>query len=248
MNLVQNQLNNVEKEMKELILLTPSLNFEPVKVVLRGSIYLIDENSNNIVLVPYDSEIMVLGYYKGKVKVNYNSKIGYMYSHLFDNYENVKIQVEIRENEQRKIDSETKVKLEPTVEELALEEKIKFISKFKSLGSPVALNEASVTFNSIGNPEANLIIQNISNKIIDGYEVDVFCYDNYGRAVKHYLHKTNKFGGISQGEIGINEEDSSYWTLYSLENTTKITVFIRSVHFKNGTKWLPTKPVSIKSN
>jgi len=66
--------------------------------------------------------------------------------------------------------------------------------------------------------------------------------------VKHYLHKTNKFGGISQDEIGVNEVESSTWTLFSLENTTKITVFIRSVHFKNGTKWLPTKPVSIKSN
>jgi hypothetical protein len=123
----------------------------------------------------------------------------------------------------------------------------KLYAKYYSLNSPLALSAATVSYNSIGIPEANLTLSNISGKDIDAYEVSILCYDNYNRPVNHYLYKTNVFKGLSQQLVEPTNETSSTWTLYGYENTTKITVILKSVHYKGKNAWYPKNKIFVKS-
>lgn len=125
---------------------------------------------------------------------------------------------------------------------------IALIKKYKSINSPLALSEASVSFNSIGIPEANLSVYNITDKEIDAYEISILCYDNYNRPVNHYLYKVNSFKGLSQDTIQSGDESSGTWTLYGHENTTKIKILLKSVHYKRYGAWYPKNIVQIKSD
>jgi hypothetical protein len=115
------------------------------------------------------------------------------------------------------------------------------VSKEKSNGAPLELLRALITFNSIDNPEARVLVKNVSQKIIDAYTVGIYCYDRFGDRVKHYASDTNRFGGLSQTTIkpGQTEGNDSYWTLYGHENTAKITVVLEKVHMTDGTVWSP---------
>lgn len=123
----------------------------------------------------------------------------------------------------------------------------KLLIKYQSLGSPFIFLDAIVSHNSIGIPEANLTAHNISGKDIDAYEVSILCYDNYNRPVNHYLYKTNVFEGLSQQLVEPSNETSSLWTLYGYENTTKITIILKSVHYKGKNAWYPKNKIFIKS-
>ena len=102
----------------------------------------------------------------------------------------------------------------------------------------IKITDIEVHDNSIGTPEAYASFKNVGTKDIDAFEVDIYCYDNYDRKVKHYAYGTNIFGGISQELLKVGHvDDNSYWTLYGHDNTTKIKVVLRSVHFIDGTIW-----------
>lgn len=109
----------------------------------------------------------------------------------------------------------------------------------KSRKIPLYLHAANVTLNSIGNPEANIIVANISNDTIDAYRVAIHCFNNFGEQVIHYSKGTNVFTGISQDKIypSVVSDYPDTWTLYGLENTRKIKVYLISVHFTNGKTW-----------
>ena len=67
-------------------------------------------------------------------------------------------------------------------------EKAKYI-RFSKKGVPIYFVSAQVNFNSIGTPEANLVIKNISKKVIDAYDIKVYCYDRFDRPVPvSYTH------------------------------------------------------------
>ncbi len=119
------------------------------------------------------------------------------------------------------------------------------IKKYKSLNSPLAMSEAYVSFNSIGIPEANLSVYNITDKEIDAFEITILCYDNYNRPVNHYLSRVNSFKGLSQDTIQSGEESSGTWTLYGHENTTKIKILLKSVHYKLYGVWYPKNIIQI---
>ncbi len=121
------------------------------------------------------------------------------------------------------------------------------IKKYKSINSPLAMSEASVSFNSIGIPEANLSVYNITDKEIDAFEITILCYDNYNRPVNHYLYKVNSFKGLSQDTIQSGDESSGTWTLHGYENTTKIKIILKSVHYKRYGAWYPKNIIQIKS-
>lgn len=110
----------------------------------------------------------------------------------------------------------------------------------KSRKIPLYLHAASVTLNSIGNPEASIIVANISYDTIDAYKIAIHCYNNFGEQVIHYSKGTNVFTGISQDQLYpssvIDYPDT--WTLYGHENTRKIKVYLINVHFTNGKTWM----------
>jgi hypothetical protein len=107
---------------------------------------------------------------------------------------------------------------------------------------PIKFTSINVDYNSIGNPVACLFAKNLTEKTIDAYELDIYCYDNYDRPVKHYLYKNNIQRGIYQNDddealILPGEIKGTSWTLYGRENTTKVKATLRTVHFTDGTTW-----------
>ncbi|MBP2651621.1 MAG: hypothetical protein H6Q74_2446 [Firmicutes bacterium] len=109
------------------------------------------------------------------------------------------------------------------------------------LNHPLELVEAEVKLNDSGNPEARVVVKNISPKTVDAYMVGIFCYDRFGDKVKPYAQGSNRFSGINQRTVrpGQTFGDDYYWTLRGHENTTKIEVVLEKVHFTDGTMWIP---------
>lgn len=115
------------------------------------------------------------------------------------------------------------------------------IEKAKKNGIPLCFIDVEVTYNIIGNPEVNVIPQNVSSKGIDAYTIQVYCYDNFNKPVNHNLKQTNLFSAISQDYQAPYRDNylASTWTLYGHENTTKVKVYLVKVHFWDGTTWTP---------
>lgn len=103
---------------------------------------------------------------------------------------------------------------------------------------PLKIIDKNISYNSIGTPEANITFKNLSNKTVDAFEVTIKCYDTYDRLVKESISNESAFYGISQNEnMKIGETVCDTWTLYLFDNTTKINVYVTSVHFTDGTVW-----------
>ena len=120
------------------------------------------------------------------------------------------------------------------------EELEKKLSEERALnqGVPLKITNKSVTYNSIGIPEANISFKNLSNKTIDALELTIKCYDSYGRVVKELISNRDAFYAISQNRNIIpGSEEGGTWTLNLFENTTKIEVIVTSVHYTDGTSW-----------
>ncbi len=208
-------------------------------------------NNNVIWEIKEGDTINVLGFKNDFLSVKKDKKTGYCYFIHFESYPELKGQIDslkdieniVNERErirQFKIDSLTAQLNSLELEKAIIEEKIYYYQlaqKFKKMGSPLVITNAIVSFNSINNPEANITVINISNKIIDAFTVEIFCYNNFNQPVNHYLYRKNIFKGISQEEININEPISCFWDLFGHDNTTKIKVVLKKVHFKNNSTW-----------
>jgi hypothetical protein len=245
LNIINSDISKVENQITALTLKNNStLGFKKVSVLTKNEMPFRKTpvlNGSPSDFIPKGSSIEVIDYENDFLKVIFNKKIGYVSSLQFANYDEVKSQVDNLYERDRFI----QLQKEDAAIKNKQDEINKKYEKLRSMGVPIELSKASVSYNSIGNPEAILEVRNISSKVIDAFEVDVLCYDNYNRAVNHYLYKSNRFKGISQDEIEPLGENYSSWTLYGYENTTKIKINIKSVHFKNGTKWLPKTNISI---
>lgn len=224
-----------------------------------------DITSNISFWIPPNAELTAVEIIQDFIKVIYEGKTSYVF---FDNFKtNAEVQEQlnsiskaeedkkayfemIKELEKKYKDS---VRLAEGIEVMRQAENEattyakKLFTKYSSLGSPLALAEASVTYNSIGIPEANLSAYNISKNDIDAFEVSILCYDNYNRPVNHYLHRTNVYKGISQDLVEPSNETFGTWTLYGYENTTKVTFVLKSVHYKSKGAWYPKNKILIKS-
>jgi hypothetical protein len=121
------------------------------------------------------------------------------------------------------------------------------ISKYVKLGSPVALLNASITFNSLNIPEANLYFKNIGKKVIDSVEVDVHCFDKLNKRVYHSTFNKIKFTGKSKNKIEINEYRLEDWQMYGFENTSKIILSLKTIYFNDNSVLKPKIPIEIKS-
>jgi tetratricopeptide (TPR) repeat protein len=145
---------------------------------------------------------------------------------------------EMKKDEEIKIAEQKKIEEQKKHEE---DEKIK---------PPLQLVKAMVTFNVISNPEASVVVKNVSKKTIDAYTIGIYCYDRYDQPVNHYLYDTNRFGGICQNTVkpGKSIGYDYLWTLYGHENTSKIEAVLEKVHMTDGTVWEPIEgqKVSIK--
>ncbi len=105
-------------------------------------------------------------------------------------------------------------------------------------GIPLKITDKKITYNSIGVPEAHISFKNVSNKTIDALELTIKCYDSYGRVVKESISNRGAFYAISQSRNIIpGSQQGGTWTLNLFRNTTKVEVFVTSVHYTDGTVW-----------
>lgn len=106
---------------------------------------------------------------------------------------------------------------------------------------PLKLEKAWITFNSISNPEARVVVKNVSKKTVDAYTLGIYCFDRFGDPVGKYHSQSNRFGGLSQETVkpGQSNGYDGYWTLHGHENTAKIKVVLEKVHFTDGENWEP---------
>ncbi len=145
---------------------------------------------------------------------------------------------DIKKAEEIKIAGQKKIEEQKKQEE---DEKIK---------PPLQLVKAMITFNAISNPEASVVVKNVSKKTVDAYTIGIYCYDRYDQPVNHYLYNTNLFEGISQHTVKPSKSIGYdyIWTLYGYENTSKIEAVLEKVHMTDGTVWEPIEgqKVSIK--
>lgn len=106
---------------------------------------------------------------------------------------------------------------------------------------PVKVTGTVIGYNLIGIPEPEITFKNLSGKTIDAIEIEIRCYDTFGRAVT-FPGYSNLFRGIAQ-EVMIpsGTEDTFVWTLNLFDNTTKVNVTVTNVHYTDGTSWKKKK-------
>lgn len=168
--------------------------------------------------------------YDWKVETNhgYTEKIPYKINTHYDKYIN-SILLDSYLNEV--IHYEEKI-IQASVEQLE-----KDLKNNKNI--PLKIVSSYVENNSIGTPEATIIVQNLTIKVINAFELSFQCYDTYDRPVKRLFSGGNIMNGIAQEEnIESGAETSCTWNLTLYDLTTKIkNVKITSVHFTDGTTW-----------
>ncbi|MFF2889662.1 hypothetical protein [Paenibacillus sp. NPDC057967] len=106
---------------------------------------------------------------------------------------------------------------------------------------PLKVTGTTIGYNLIGIPEPEITFKNLSDKTIDALEIEIRCYDTFGRAVT-FPGYSNLFRGIAQ-EVMIpsGTEDTFVWTLNLFDNTTKVNVTVTNVHYTDGTTWKKKK-------
>lgn len=104
---------------------------------------------------------------------------------------------------------------------------------------PLKVMSATVKNNSIGTPEVTVTVKNLTNKVIDAYELSFQCYDTYDRPVIGLGTKTNTINSIMQNiKVSSGKEVSGTVNLTLYDLTTKVkNVRITSAHFTDGTVW-----------
>ena len=105
--------------------------------------------------------------------------------------------------------------------------------------APLVFTHAGVLFNVIGNPEAHIIMKNVSLKSVAAYEVSIACFDRFKKPVTGMFGKINIVSGISQTTIETGESERSSWTLHGHETTAKIIITLDKVKFSDGSEWKP---------
>lgn len=103
--------------------------------------------------------------------------------------------------------------------------------------SPVTIEKATVTKDMIGTPEANVTFKNTTTKEVDGIKARIQAFNNFDEPVKGNFSDSNVFEAISQDKIAAGKSDTSVWTMYNFDTTSKIKVEVYNIHFTDGTTW-----------
>lgn len=97
----------------------------------------------------------------------------------------------------------------------------------------------SVTYNVLGNPEASVSVENISDVEITAFEVLICAFNAFGEPVPRYGSGTNCFIGVSNSSVEPYHAKGGLWTLFGQETATRITVTPHRSALKGGGVWTP---------
>ncbi|MBW7474714.1 hypothetical protein K0T92_08145 [Paenibacillus oenotherae] len=109
----------------------------------------------------------------------------------------------------------------------------------KNKNIPLKIVSSSVSFNSLNYPDANIRVENLTEKKIISFELSFSCYDAYNDPVNRSFTKSNRFYGVSNNaDLAFGESATFVWDLFSYSSTTKISnIKIDKVAFSDGTVW-----------
>ncbi|SFE52127.1 Copper amine oxidase N-terminal domain-containing protein [Paenibacillus algorifonticola] len=109
----------------------------------------------------------------------------------------------------------------------------------KNNNVPFKVVDYSITYNSLGYPEANIKLWNLTTKKIISFELSFSTYDAYGDPVKGgYPYSNRYYGKVVNSSIGSGESPVYTWDLYGYEDTTKLkNIQIDRVAFSDGSVW-----------
>jgi hypothetical protein len=97
--------------------------------------------------------------------------------------------------------------------------------------SPVKITKASLITDEYGSTDAAVTLQNISKKSTDGIKVGWILKNNFGDKIQ-----TIHDGGITQHTLKPGQSRTCQWNISST-TATKISAYVYSVHFSDGTLW-----------
>ncbi|GGD47911.1 stalk domain-containing protein [Paenibacillus nasutitermitis] len=109
----------------------------------------------------------------------------------------------------------------------------------KNKNVPLRIEGSNITYNSIGIPEANIGVTNLTGKRIIAMELSFSCLDSFGEPVNQMFTKSNRFSGRAQDISAESYESYTLtWTLNLFENCSKISnIKIDRVAYSDGTVW-----------
>jgi len=109
----------------------------------------------------------------------------------------------------------------------------------KNKNVPLRIEGSNITYNSIGIPEANIGITNLTGKRIIAIELSFSCLDSFNEPVNRMFTKSNRFNGIAQDISAESYESYTLsWTLNLYELCSKISnIKIDRVAYSDGTVW-----------
>ena len=88
---------------------------------------------------------------------------------------------------------------------------------------PLLVKSSSISYNSIGIPQANIVFESLSLRRIKAIEVSFKCYDDFGNPVNKFSGSSNKFFGVAQNQyILLGDKVTFTWVLNLHELTTNI--------------------------
>ncbi|KQO01231.1 stalk domain-containing protein [Paenibacillus sp. Leaf72] len=109
----------------------------------------------------------------------------------------------------------------------------------KNNNVPFKVVDSSITYDSLGYPEANIELWNLTAKTIVSFELSFSTYDAYGDPVKGGYPYTNRFYGKGANVKVLSGYSHIFtWDLYSYSDTTKLkNIQIDRVAYSDGSVW-----------
>lgn len=102
---------------------------------------------------------------------------------------------------------------------------------------PIDFTSSSITTDSIGYPEFNVVIKNKSKKTIDAIEIITKFTNNFGDPVNEYgIADKPYFKGRLQEKITPGASTDGSWSIMSFSGATKIKdLEVYRIHYTDGT-------------
>lgn len=110
----------------------------------------------------------------------------------------------------------------------------------KNNNQPLKVLGTEVSYDSIGTPEVNVDIINLTEKRVVAFEVVMTGYDSYNRVVRNSITKESSLKGIAQNlseVIGMGSRGVYTWKMHLHDTMVKASVKVTSVKFSDGTVW-----------
>ncbi len=105
---------------------------------------------------------------------------------------------------------------------------------------PLKITNSHLSYDNEGVAQMSVTAENTTDKTVDAFIVEFYCYDNFNRRANYNNDDTNVFPGMAQAKIepkGMYIREDLVWTAYDYENATKFFAFITEVHFIDNTTW-----------